>query len=168
MNKDQIIQSIVENYHELPFECVNDLHLNSEGTARAFFLKDGKDISDWFAFEHDFICSINSYFLNIPSPHYIETIEASTLLAINRTQVNLLSDRYLAFDRLGKVIVTNTMLRLQQRIVAMQFETAKQTYENLLSIRPDITQRIPLMHIASYLGITLETLSRIRSPKYRI
>ena len=193
MNKDQIIQSIVENYHELPFECVNDLHLNSEvlnlekgiqivregayadkvyyvaeGTARAFYLKDGKDISDWFAFEHDFICSINSYFLNIPSPHYIETIEASTLLAINRTQVNLLSDRYLAFDRLGKVIVTNTMLRLQQRIVAMQFETAKQTYENLLSIRPDITQRIPLMHIASYLGITLETLSRIRSPKYRI
>ena len=193
MNKDQIIQSIVDNNHDLPLECVNELRDCSEmlslgkgaqvvkegayadkvyyvakGTARAFYLKDGKDISDWFAFEHDFICSINSYFLNIPSPHYIETIEASTLLAINRTQVNLLSDRYLAFDRLGKVIVTNTMLRLQQRIVAMQFETAKQTYENLLSIRPDITQRIPLMHIASYLGITLETLSRIRSPKYRI
>jgi len=60
------------------------------------------------------------------------------------------------------------MLQLQQRIVSIQFETAQQKYENLLHTRPDITQRVALTHIASFLGITLETLSRIRNPKKRI
>ena len=60
------------------------------------------------------------------------------------------------------------MLALQKRIFSIQFETAHQKYENLLNIRPDITQRVPLTNIASYLGITLETLSRIRNPKNRI
>ena len=193
MNKNEIVTALASNYHPLSDDCKKELAFCSEllvlekgiqvlkegeyahkvyyvakGAARAFYLKDGRDISDWFAFENDFICAVDSYFLEIPSPYYIETLESSTLLSIHRAQVDQLSDKYLDFDRLGKVIVTNTMLRLQQRIVAMQFETAKQNYESLLKIRPDITQRVPLTHIASYLGITLETLSRIRSPKYRI
>jgi CRP-like cAMP-binding protein len=131
-------------------------------------LKDDKDITDWFAFENNFICSINSFFLNMPSPHYIEVLEPSILLEISRENINLLSDKYKEFDRLGKIIVTKTMLQQQQRIVSIQFETAQQKYENILKIRPDITKRVALTHIASYLGITLETLSRIRNPKNRI
>jgi len=50
----------------------------------------------------------------------------------------------------------------------MLFYSAEQKYDNTLSIRPDISQRIPLIHIASYIGITLETLSRIRNVKERI
>ena len=60
------------------------------------------------------------------------------------------------------------MLQLQQRIVSVQFETAQQKYNNILKIRPDLTKRVPLTHIASYLGIALETLSRMRNPKNRI
>ncbi|MEM8526574.1 MAG: Crp/Fnr family transcriptional regulator [Bacteroidota bacterium] len=193
MDKDQIIATLVKHYHPLSAACQEELAAHSKvlvlgkgtqilregeyantvyyvakGVARAFYLKNGKDISDWFAFENDFICAIDSYFLEISSPYYIETLDASVLLGVHKEQVNQLSDKYRDFDRLGKVIVTKTMLQLQQRIVSMQFETAKQNYENLLTIRPEITQRIPLTHIASYLGITLETLSRIRSPKYRI
>jgi CRP-like cAMP-binding protein len=104
----------------------------------------------------------------MPSPHYIEVLEPSILLEISRENINLLSDKYKEFDRLGKIIVTKTMLQQQQRIVSIQFETAQQKYENILKIRPDITKRVALTHIASYLGITLETLSRIRNPKNRI
>ena len=136
-----------------------------EGCARAYYLKEGKDITDWFAFEGDFISAINSFFLDVPSPHFIEIMEPATLLEFSRDSVLMFSDKYHDFDRLGRMIVTRTMLQLQQRIVSLQFENAQQKYENLLKIRPDITQRIPLMHIASYLGITLETLSRIRNPK---
>ncbi len=193
MNKGQILNSIVDNYHSLSTDCLAELMICSkvitidkevqivkegqsskkvfyvaEGSVRAFYLKGDKDVSDWFAFENSFISSINSFFLDVPSPHYIESVEFSTLLEIDRDDVKRLSDKYLEFDRLGKLIVTNTMLQLQQRIVSMQFESAKQSYESLLRIRPDITQRIPLTHIASYLGITLETLSRIRNPKYGI
>lgn len=140
----------------------------AKGSARAFYLKDGKDVTDWFAFENDFICSINSFFLNIPSPHFIEVLEPSILLEISRDSVDYLSEKYREFDKLSKIVITKTMLQQQQRIVSLQFETASQKYNNILKIRQDITQRVPLTHIASYLGITLETLSRIRNPKYRI
>jgi CRP-like cAMP-binding protein len=139
-----------------------------KGCARAFYLKDGKDISDWFAFEGDFICSINSFFLNIPSPHAIELLEPALLLELSREHVQALSDQYHDFEKLLNKVVVKTLLQLQQRVVSIQFETAHQKFENLLKITPDIVQRVPLTHIASYLGITLETLSRIRNPKKRI
>lgn len=193
MNIRQIIERIETHHSPITNECKNDLirvskilqldkesrivkegqladktYFIAKGSARAFYLKDGKDITDWFAFENDFISAINSFFLNIPSPHFIEVLEPSTLLEISREDVLSLSDRYNEFDRLGKQIVTKTMLQLQQRVVSVQFESAGQKYENMLKIRPDITQRVPLTHIASYLGMTLETLSRIRNPKNRI
>jgi CRP-like cAMP-binding protein len=136
-----------------------------KGSVRAYYLKDDKNVTDWFGFENDFICAINSYFLNIPSPHYIETIEPATLLVIDRVDVNYLCDTYHDFDRFARLAVTQTMLQLQQRIVSLQFESAQQKYETLTKLRPDITQRVPLGHIASYLGMTLETLSRSRQPR---
>ena len=186
MNIKQIIENIEIHFSILTNECKSDLKKTSkiltldketkivnegqfadksyfiaEGSARAFYIKGDRDITDWFAFENNFISSINSFFLNIPSPHFIEVLEPSTLLEISRENIIRLSDKYKEFDRLGKLIVTKTMLQLQQRIVSIQ-------YENILKIRPDITQRVSLTHIASYLGITLETLSRIRNPKNRI
>lgn len=193
IEKEHIVELISNQYSYLSNECKSDLIKAStililekdaklikegqfatkayfivQGCARAFYLKEGKDVTDWFAFENDFICAINSFFLNIPSPHFIEVLESAVLLEVSREHVSRLSDEYREFDRLTKAIVTKTMLQQQQRIVSIQFETAQQKYENLLAIRPDITQRVPLTHIASYLGITLETLSRIRNPKRRL
>ncbi|WP_341224957.1 Crp/Fnr family transcriptional regulator [uncultured Arcticibacterium sp.] len=190
MSIEDIIRNIELHFTTLTEECKNDLKNNSKiisldkettivkegqfsdktyfiakGAARAYYLKDGNEITDWFAFDNSFISSINSFFLNTPSIHYIEVLEPSIFLEISRENVMLLSDRYREFDRLGKTIITQTMLQLQQRIVSIQFETAQKKYENLLNVRPDITNRVALTHIASYLGITLETLSRIRKPK---
>ncbi|GGX31331.1 Crp/Fnr family transcriptional regulator [Aquimarina muelleri] len=189
-NKKKIIHIISEKYSPLSSQCQSELSNNSkilgikkgevlvkegqysdkayfivQGCSRAYYLKNGKDISDWFAFENDFISSINSFFRNIQSPHFIEVLENSTLLEISRDSIIELSDKYHDFERLSKTIVTNTMLRLQERIVSMQFQSAEQKYKDILSTHPNITQRIPLTHIASYIGITLETLSRIRGLK---
>lgn len=186
----RIVETISNNYSPLTAPCKADLvkslkvlsfdkpailvkegqyadktYFIVKGCARAFYLKDGKDITDWFAFENEFISSINSFFLDVPSPHFIETLEPGILLELSKDKVSELSDKYHDFERLAKMVVTKTLLQLQQRIVSIQFETALQKYENLLNIQPGITQRVPLTHIASYLGITLETLSRIRNPK---
>ena len=139
------------------------LYFIIEGAARAFYLKDGKDITDWFAFENEFICAIVSYFLDVPSPHYIEVTEPSTMLTLTRDAMLKLCEKHHDIERLGRVSATKTMLQLQQRIAAIQFETAEKRYENLLRINPTIVNRMPLRHIASYLGITPETLSRIRA-----
>ncbi|MEP1150220.1 MAG: Crp/Fnr family transcriptional regulator [Balneola sp.] len=138
------------------------------GCARAFYLKNGKDVSDWFAFQNDFISAIVSFFGDKPSPHYIEILEDSLLIEISKEDIEELATKYRDFESLIRIVVTKTMLGQQERIAAILFQTAEQKYDNLLKIYPDITQKIPLTHIASYLGITLETLSRIRNPKYKI
>lgn len=138
------------------------------GCLRVFYLKDGNEISDWFAFESDFVSSINSFFLEIPSPHYVQAMEDTTYLEISRQNVFSLTVKHHCIETLARKAITQIMLQLQHRIVAIQFENAQQRYDNLIKIRPDILQRVPLMHIASYLGITLETLSRVRNPKNRI
>lgn len=187
---DQIVDHVSKTYSELTKECKKDLkdlskvssfekgtllvkegHFANKsyfivsGCARTFYIKEDKDVTDWFAFENDFISSINSFFLNVPSPLYIELLEPSIILEISRENMVNLSEKHHDFERLGSRVLTKTLLQLQQRVVSIQFETAKQRYQNLLKVRPDITLRVPLSHIASYLGITLETLSRIRNPK---
>lgn len=190
---ENVIETISENYSLLTAECKTDLKNSCKllcfdklslivkegefadkmyfivnGCLRAFYYKDGKEITDWFAFEGDFVASINSFYQNISSKHNIELLEQTTFLEISREVIFTLTNKHHCFERLGRIAVTKTMLQLQERIVSIQFETAQQKYESLIIMRPDIVQRVPLTHIASHLGITLETLSRIRNPKYRI
>lgn len=74
-----------------------------------------------------------------------------------------LVDKYRDIERLLRKMVTSFSILLQARIDSIQFESAQQRYERLLQTTPQIVQRVPLTYIASCLGITLETLSRIRS-----
>ena len=136
-----------------------------EGCGRAFYLNGGKDITDWFAFEHEFISAIVSFFGNEPSPHFIEMVQASIVIEISKDTVEHLSNKYHCFEKLIRVVVTKVMLSQQERISSILFQTAEQRYKEMLSIRPDIINKFPLKHIASYLGMTLETLSRVRSTK---
>lgn len=193
MNYKEVFKTIEEAYTPLSTECQQELITSSkvcvykkgdivvregqfskkvffivQGCSRAYYLKDGKDISDWFTFENQFMASIVSFFSNEPSPHYVEFIEDSTVLEFSKDTVDKLSQKHHDFERLISKIVTETMLGLCERLYTIQFNKAEERYKHLLSIYPFITNRIPLTHIASYLGITLETLSRIRNPKKRI
>lgn len=188
MNPENAIRQFHKNYNFLTDDCICDLQKSArflmlkkndklvkegqyanktyyivKGSARTFYLKDGKDITDWIALEHDFISSINSFFLGTPSELYIEVLEETYLFEITKDTFLRLSNQYPDFDKFGKLITTQTLLQLQQRIVSIQFETAEQKLKNLLLLRPNIMQRVSLTHIASYLGITLETLSRIKN-----
>jgi len=145
-----------------------NMYFICKGSARAYYFKNDKDITDWFAFENDFITAINSFFTGEPSPHYIEISENTVLLKLSKENITQLSEKYIEFERMGNLVTTKTMLQLQKRIVSLQFETAQQKYKNLLEIYPDITLKTQLTHIASHLGITLETLSRIRKQMSRI
>ncbi|MFC2186580.1 Crp/Fnr family transcriptional regulator [Fulvivirgaceae bacterium LMO-SS25] len=193
MNIENILNAIVETYAPLSKECRQELisysklstfkkgeivakegqfskkaYLIVEGCARAYYIKDGKDISDWFTFENQFMAPIVSFFSEKPSPHYVEFVEDSTVLEFSKEIMDTLTDKHHDFERFISRVVTETMLGLCERLYTVQFNKAEERYKHLLSIYPQITNRIPLTHIASYLGITLETLSRIRNPKIRI
>lgn len=190
MNSEKILNKIGEKYATLSKECQQAFiagskistfskgeivvhegqfskkaYLIAQGCARAYYLKDGKDISDWFTFENEFMASIVSFFSEEPSPHYVEFVEDSLVLEFSRDIVDSLSDKYHDFERFISKVVTETMLGLCERLYTIQFNKAEERYKHLTNIHPNITNRIPLTHIASYLGITLETLSRIRNPK---
>lgn len=108
---------------------------------------------------------IVSFFSDKPSPHYVEFIEDSTVLEFSKDSIDKLTSKHHDFERFISRVVTETMLGLCERLYTIQFNKADERYTHLLQIYPNITNRIPLTHIASYLGITLETLSRIRNPK---
>ncbi|KXN98918.1 MAG: Crp/Fnr family transcriptional regulator [Winogradskyella sp.] len=193
MNIEKILNEIGETYSPISIECQEEFIANSkistfkkgeivvregqfskkgylivQGCSRAYYLKDGKDISDWFTFENQIMASVVSFFSKEPSPHYVEFIEDSTVIEFSKDTVDILTDKYHDFERFISKVVTETMLGLCERLYTIQFNKAEERYKHLLAIYPDITNRIPLTHIASYLGITLETLSRIRNPKNRI
>lgn len=193
MNSEEIMTEIGNLYSPLSTECQQDFigrckvshfkkgeivvregqfskqaYLILQGCVRAYYLKDGKDISDWFAFEHRFMASIVSFFTEEPSPHYVEFMEDSVVLEFSKDSLEELSRKHHDFEHFIRQVITETMLGLRERLYTIQFHKAEQRYEHLINTQPDITTRIPLMHIASYLGITLETLSRIRNPKNRI
>lgn len=193
MNIEQILNEIGEIYSPLSNECQQEFITNSKvrtfkkgeivvregqfskkayliikGCSRAYYLKDGRDISDWFTFEYQFMAPIVSFFSEKPSPHYVEFVEDSTVLEISKDIIDQLTNKHHDFERLISKVVTETMLGLCERLYTIQFNKASERYKHLLGIYPNITNRIPLTHIASYLGITLETLSRIRNPKNRI
>ena len=192
MNSEKILNEIGKIYGPLSIDCQQDLiasskmntfkrseiviregqfskkaYLIMQGCARAYYLKDGRDISDWFTFENQFMASIVSFFSEEPSPHYVEFVEDSIVLEFSKDTLDHLSNKHRDLERLISKVVTETMLGLCERLYTIQFNKAEERYKHLISIQPDITQRIPLTHIASYLGITLETLSRIRHPKNR-
>ena len=89
-------------------------------------------------------------------------------MSFQKTPLTALSNKHHDFERFISKVVTTTMLGLCERLYTIQFNKAEERYNHLISIHPGITNRIPLTHIASYLGITLETLSRIRTSKIRI
>ncbi|WP_272151446.1 Crp/Fnr family transcriptional regulator [Tenacibaculum aiptasiae] len=193
MSSEEILNEIGKTYTPLSIECQQEFlakskistfkrgdiiiregqfskkaYLILEGCSRAYYLKDGKDISDWFAFEKQFMASIVSFFSNEPSPHYVEFVENSIVLEFTKDIVDILSEKHHDFERFISKVVTETMLGLCERLYTIQFNKAEERYNHLTSIHPDIINRIPLTHIASYLGMTLETLSRARHSKNRI
>ena len=139
------------------------LYFLETGALRGFYTLDGKEITHWFGFENDFVTSFHSFITRAPAIENIQLLEGSILWAISKDTLTSLFDRYHEIERLVRIIYERYYIRLEERFVNAQFKTATERYENLLQHTPHLTERVPLGFIASYLGISQETLSRIRS-----
>jgi CRP-like cAMP-binding protein len=146
-------------------QVCNYLYFVDKGLLRLFYYRDGKDITDYFATEQNIIGGIDSFFSRRPSEKIIETLEPCILTAISFDNLEKLYQKHHDLERVGRILSVSAFLSMQKRLFALQFHPAKQRYQELIENNPDILQRVPLGHIASYLGITQVTLSRIRSQK---
>lgn len=135
----------------------------AEGTLRAYYHKDAKRVCDWFAFDQEFICALSSFYADEPSRHEIDLLSDAVLLETSREDIERLCEAHHCFERLGRLSTAESMLGLQEKIVSLQFETAENRLKQLLQKYPDLYLKAPLGDIASYIGITRETLSRLRA-----
>lgn len=134
-----------------------------KGCLRGFYNLDGKEITYWFAFENNFVTSFFSFITRKPCVENVQAIEDSTLWAISHEHLQQLYDRHPDIERLGRIMHERYYVMLEERFLSNHFKEARERYDNLMNHSPHILQRVPLGYIASYLGITQETLSRIRN-----
>ncbi|MBI1837304.1 MAG: Crp/Fnr family transcriptional regulator [Flavobacteriia bacterium] len=138
------------------------LHFVEKGLIRAFYLKEEKEITDWFGLEKSIVGPIVRNFPIKKTIHRLETIEDTTLISISFNNLEKLYFQYHELERLGRIIAIQSMLLLQQKIDSIQFYSAKERYIDFITSYPTIIQRAPLGMIASYLGMNQVTLSRVR------
>jgi CRP-like cAMP-binding protein len=139
------------------------LYFLEKGALRGYYTLDGKEITHWFGFEKDFVTSFHSFITQAPAVENIQLMEASILWAISKNTLEELFNQYHDIERLVRIAYEKYYIRLEERFVNAHFKTATERYEDLLQRMPHILERVPLGYVASYLGISQETLSRIRS-----
>lgn len=139
------------------------IYFISKGAARIYYYKDGTDITEHFAFENSISVRVESLFTNKPSRKAIEIIEDAEVVAIDAIRLFKLYDEFPEIERLFRKIFEEGYVETVNRLESIQFHSAKDRYNALLAEHPNILQRVPLKHIASYLGVTQVTLSRIRA-----
>jgi CRP-like cAMP-binding protein len=141
------------------------IYFITKGVGRIYYYKDGIDITESFAFENNIIARIESLFTGKPSRKAIQILEDSEIIAINANELFKLYDSFSEIERLFRKIFETAYVETVNRIESMQFHTAEERYQALSEQAPNLIKRVPLKYIASYLGITQQSLSRIRALK---
>ena len=139
------------------------LYFLQQGVLRGYYVLNGKEITHWFAFENSFVTSFHSYITAQPAVENIQLLEGCVLLAITKEKLEKLFNQFPEIERAVRIAYEKYYIRLEERFVNAHFSSAAERYETLLQQYPGITNRVPLGHIAAYLGISQETLSRIRA-----
>lgn len=165
--------ALIEICHEVKFNKGADIqtightcktiYFVKEGCVRIYYYKEDIDITESFEFENAFVARAESLFTGKPSLKAIQAIEDTSFIAIDSNKLFLLFDTFPDLERLFRKIIEISYVNTVNRIESLQFNTADQRYLNLLKDHKNILKRIPLKHIASYLGITPVSLSRIRA-----
>lgn len=137
-----------------------------KGLVRWFYYnEDGKEVTDSFAMENSFVTAFDSFFQKQPSHYFIELLEDSVVYSMSSADIDEELERFPETRSLTNLILVQILEQVLDKNAALQFKNAQQRYRYLVEKHPQILQRVSLGHIASYLGITQETLSRVRKQK---
>ncbi|GAB2583371.1 Crp/Fnr family transcriptional regulator [Spirosoma areae] len=150
-----------EHYLRAGEVCTHIAFIN-QGCLRYYYLKDGSEFNGQFFFEGSWIGEYQSFLTGKPSIQYFDALENAELLVMQHRDLQKLYTDLPKFERFGRVLAENVVIGSQYRTASLLFDTPEERYLKLISDRPKVVERIPLHHIASYLGIKPESLSRIR------
>ena len=140
----------------------NALYYVEKGMVRQYYYKNKKDVTEHFSFEGRIVFCIESLLKQEPSRLIVEALEQTTLYAIPYDILLGLMVRNQEMEMLYRKILEHVAISSQEHADSQRFENAAERYERLLREKPEIVRRAPMVHIASFLQMTPETLSRVR------
>lgn len=134
-----------------------------KGVLRSYTIgENGNEHIIQFALEGWWISDSYSFLTEIPSSYSIDALEDAELLLITTSSMEAMLEKVPKMERYFRLLMQKNMIALQQRLACTLSQTAEEKYTGFSNLYPSIIQRVPQHMIASYLGVTPETLSRIR------
>jgi CRP/FNR family transcriptional regulator, anaerobic regulatory protein len=128
----------------------------------------GEEVTTDFAFENEWVTNNQSRLSGLPSLISIKAIEDAELLVLSHNDLTALYRRIPKLEKLGRMLMEQAFVKIAQVSIDLQVLSATERYEKLLQKYPAVFQKIPLYHIAHYLGLAPKSLSRIRNDRARL
>lgn len=142
------------------------IYFIKKGLLRCYYIENEQEICTKFMKEGDIIVAASSFFLQKESNEYIQALENAIVCSLCYDDLNFIQKNFTEFNIISRVITTKSYLLSEQRIQFIRMKQAADRYNSLITLAPELILRVPSKYIASYLGISEETLSRIRSNRY--
>ena len=146
----------------------SDIFFIKRGITRAYIPVDGKEVTFWIGKEGSTIVSLKSYVNNQQGYESMELMENSVLYLLKRKDLHELFKEDIHIANWGRKFAESEFLQTEERLISLLFTTASERYMKLIQNNPELLQRMPLECLASYLGITPVSLSRIRAKLKRV
>ncbi len=143
-------------------QIANHIAFVRKGYIRIYFIHEGEESTRDIPSVNSFTTAFASFITKSPSFEVVSAITDCELLLIHRNDMNELYQNSSGLQSIGRRIMEEMFVRMQKRMYSLLTENAETRYKNLLRDKPDFIQNIPLQFIASYLGVTSQSLSRLR------
>lgn len=142
-------------------ETCKDLIFVQKGCLRLYYIQDDVEISVWFALKHSSAIEIYSFISETPTNYFLQAIEETEILYLPKLALTKLYETHPMMQEMMRKFWEDVILHLLQRFTALQRDTAEQRYLDLLN-KPELLQSIPQKYLASFIGVTPTSLSRIK------
>jgi CRP/FNR family transcriptional regulator, anaerobic regulatory protein len=143
-------------------ETADYLYVVVTGLLRSYYIKDDSEICSRFMKENHIVVSVNSFYARRPGYEFIEAMEDSTLARIHYDRLQKLYKDHSDFNYTARILTENYFVQSEERLYLLRKQKAEERYLFFLEKYSDLMTRVPLQYIATFLGMNLETLSRIR------
>ena len=144
-------------------EVCKYIYYVDKGLIRQFYFKNNKEVTEHIAYEGGIVMCIESLFKREPSRIAVESLEPARLYALNYDELEKLTHTSYAFCNILFNILKESLILSQVHADLVRFESAQDRYKKMCKLNPEVIKRTPLIHVASYLQMSPETLSRVRT-----
>lgn len=139
------------------------IYIIEKGMIRQFYYKDGRDITEHFSCEGNIATCLESLFLQKPTHLLVQALEPSTIFLLDYDKWKKLCDEVPEINQLYRAVMEYKLVVSQQKADSWRFENSRERYDRFCKEFPSVSRRASVAHIASYLLMTPETLSRVRA-----